>query len=214
MGLDSSEIILVLVIGITALISWYAWKDRDLLFKYQFNAYQIVHRKQWYRIFTHAFLHANWSHLIINMIVLYSFGVSVINIFSLHPVFSGAPVLHFVLLYFGAIVFSSLYSLIKHKDDPHYNAIGASGAVSAVVFTSIFFLPWHLIYFFGIIPVPGIVFGIIYMIYSYKMSQKGGDNIGHDAHLWGAIFGFVYPLLIEPSLIINFFNNLLAFNFG
>ena len=200
------------LIGVTALTTWQTWKDQSGFFKLQFNAYQVYHRKEWYRLLTHAFLHVNLTHLLINMFVLWSFGSAILYIFSEVPPFDKMPLVHFIILYLGAVVFSSLYSLAKHKDNPHYNAVGASGAVSAVVFTSIFFAPWHLIYFFGIIPIPGILFGVIYLIYSYRMAQRGKDNIGHDAHFWGAVFGFAYPLMVEPQLVVAFIKNLMEFN--
>ena len=90
----------------------------------------------------------------------------------------------------------------------YYSAIGASGAVMAVVFTSIFFDPWNKLYFFGLIPIPGIVFGALYLAYSWYMSKQNKDNIGHDAHFFGAIFGLVYPVIIDPSLLHHFISKL------
>lgn len=208
-----TDLVLYIIIGVTGLISWYTWQDKNLFYRYQFNAYMIVQRKQYFRLLSHAFLHAGWAHLIINMVVLYSFGRNILYVFSLHPSFSKMPEVHFLILYIGAIIFSSLYSLAKHRNNPGYNAVGASGAVSAVAFTSIFFFPWTMVYFFGIIPIPGILFGVAYLIYSYRAGKKGGDNIGHDAHFWGAIFGLAYPMMVDPSLIAVFIKNLFSFNF-
>jgi membrane associated rhomboid family serine protease len=112
-----------------------------------------------------------------------------------------------------AIVVASLTSLFRHKDDPWYNAVGASGAVSAMLFFFIFFNPWELLYFYGILPVPGIVMGVIYLIYSHYMSRKEDDNVNHDAHIAGAVFGFVFPLFIDFSLIHYFFERLTDFTF-
>ncbi len=208
-----TDLVLYIIIAVTGLISWYTWQNTALFYKYQFNAYMIVHKKQYIRLFSHAFLHGGWAHLIINMLVLYSFGRNILYIFSVHPSFSKMPVVHFLILYFGAVVVSSLYSLAKYKDNPHYNAVGASGAVSAVVFTSIFFMPWSLLYFFGILPIPAILFGVGYLIYSYRAGKKGNDNIGHDAHFWGAVFGFAYPMMVDFTLISNFIERLVAINF-
>jgi membrane associated rhomboid family serine protease len=119
-------------------------------------------------------------------------------------------VILFVLLYLSAIIVSSLYSLAKYKDNYSYSAVGASGATSAIVFASIFFDPWNMIYFFGVLPIPGILFGVIYLIYSYRMSRKGTDNIGHDAHFWGAVYGFTFPLFFKPELFKFFINRLLS----
>ena len=104
-----------------------------------------------------------------------------------------------------------LPDLVRRRNDPQYASIGASGAVSAVIFTSIFFNPWSKIYFFGILPIPGILFGILYVGYEQYMSRRPGDHINHNAHLFGALFGFVFPLLMEPSLWHVFVKNLMSF---
>lgn len=101
--------------------------------------------------------------------------------------------------------------MARHRNDPRYVSIGASGAVSAVVFASIFFNPWSKIYFFGILPIPGILFGALYVGYEQYLSRRGGDNVNHNAHLWGALYGFVFPLLLEPSLWHAFIRNLTQF---
>ena len=119
----------------------------------------------------------------------------------------------FLLYYFGAIVIASLTSLFRHKDDPWYNAVGASGAVSAVLFSFIFFNPWELLYFYGVLPVPGIIMGVLYLIYSNYMSRRESDNVNHDAHISGAVFGFVFPLIIDYRLISYFIDRLLEFSF-
>ena len=114
------------------------------------------------------------------------------------------------MLYVGGVLFSSFYGLLKHKDNPYYSAVGASGAVSAVLFASVLYNPTSSIYFYGIIPIPGILFAVIYIFYSYKMKQRGGDNIAHDAHIFGAIFGFIYHILLMPNLIVRFFEQIIS----
>ncbi len=201
--------VLIILIGAIVIFSVMAFSQTTLLYRYQFNAYQIIHRKQYIRLISHGFLHGSWTHLLVNMFVLYSFGRAVI--YHLNYEFQGRGVIMFLLLFFSSLIFSSLYSLFKEKDNPHYNAIGASGAVSAVVFASIFFSPYSMLYLFMAIPIPGIVFGIGYLIYSRVMSQKNVDNIGHDAHFWGAVFGFIFPILYKPSLFIDFIHELIPF---
>ncbi|MCW3805021.1 rhomboid family intramembrane serine protease [Plebeiibacterium marinum] len=201
--------VLIILIAAIIIISATAFSQTTLLYRYQFNAYQIIHRKQYIRLISHGFLHGSWTHLLVNMFVLHSFGRAVI--YHLNDNFEGRGIPMFLLLFFSSLIFSSLYSLIKEKDNPHYNAIGASGAVSAVVFTSIFFSPYSLLYIFFAIPVPGIVFGVAYLIYSRVMAQRNVDNIGHDAHFWGAVFGFIFPILYKPSLFIDFINKLMPF---
>ncbi|PCH68834.1 MAG: rhomboid family intramembrane serine protease [Bacteroidales bacterium] len=199
----------IIIIAITALISIAAFNKVDLLYKYQFNAYQILKRNQWYRILTYGFLHANWDHLLVNMVVLYFFGSALETYFNYY--FGASAVLYFILLYIGAIVFSTLYDLRKHREHYHYNAVGASGATSAIVFATIFFAPLEKIYFMFFIPIPGIIFSLLYLYYSYYMSKKNLDNIGHNAHFYGALFGFLFPILIKPQLFSLFLQQILNF---
>lgn len=194
--------ITIILILIISLISVYAFSQNGTMAQLQFNAYQIYHRKQYYRIISHSLVHANWEHLIVNMIVFYSFGTLVERYFGMY--FGSIGTYYYLFLFFGSVVFSTLWSLIKQKNNPYYNAVGASGAVSAILFTAIFFDPWNPIYFFGILPIPGIIFGGLYLYYSYYMSNKKMDNIGHDAHFLGAIFGFFLPVILRPSLLMGF----------
>jgi membrane associated rhomboid family serine protease len=169
-------------------------------------------KNQWYRIISHAFIHADWMHLIFNMIALWSFGAFVFNsleyIAGEHTKSPSWSSLHFFAMYFGAIVFSSISDLAKQKNNRHYASLGASGAVSAVIFFSILLNPWTIIYVF-FIPCPGIVFGVLYLVYSNYMSKRGGDIINHDAHFYGAIFGILYPLFVDPDIYKLFFDKLL-----
>ena len=201
----TTTLMLVIVIS---LVSAMSFSQRDTLNQLQFNAYKIIHRHQYYRILTHAFVHAGWEHLVVNMIVLYSFGAIVEQYFQIN--FGSIGTTYYLILFFGSVIFSTLLSLYKQKDNPYYNAVGASGAVSAVLFTAIFFQPWAPIYFFGILPIPGIIFGGLYLYYSYYMSTKKSDNIGHDAHFLGAIFGFIFPILLRPELFKDFINVLFS----
>ncbi len=201
--------VLVILIGVIVVISATAFSQPKIFNKYKFSPYQIIHRKEYIRLVSHGFLHGSWTHLLINMFVLYSFGHAVINYFDFF--FPGRGQVMFLLLFFAALIFSSLYSLFKEKDNIYYSAVGASGAVSAVLFTSIFFAPYSLLYLFAIIPIPGIVFGIAYLIYTKIMAQKNIDNIGHDAHFWGAVFGFIFPIIYKPSLFMHFIHELLPF---
>lgn len=198
-----------IIIAITSIISITAFNRRDIYAKYLFNAYQIVRRKEWIRVVSHAFLHSSYEHLIINMLVLYFFADTALyymaDNFTLHPF------ILFTIFYLLAVVASSIFSLIKHKDNYYYNAIGASGAVSAVVFFCIFFDPWRLLYLYAVIPIPGILAGVAYLLYSYIKSKKDNDNIGHDAHFWGAIFGLSFPVLIKPELFYTFIKKLFLF---
>ena len=193
----------LIIVIITSVISIVAFSNRILFARLQFNPYQAYHRKEWYRIITHGFLHANWTHLIINMLVLFSFGGVIENSFRIMAAqtWMKFPILWYVLFYLLALVISSLTTLRKHKDDIWYNSVGASGAVSAVLFCCIFFYPNMSLLFMGVIPVKAYIFGPLYLLYSYYAARKEGDNINHDAHLLGAIFGFLFPLMIDVHLI-------------
>ncbi len=196
------------IIIITFIVSVYAFNENNIMAKLQFNAYRIVHHNEWYRVFSHALLHGSWMHLIINMLVLYSFGEFVLSVFKHEFVFMNHNLL-FILYYVFAVAIASIYSLAKHRNNVYYNAVGASGAISAVVFTAIFFEPYQKILFFGVLPIPGIIFGLLYLGYSYYMSKKELDNVGHDAHFYGALFGFLFPIMLKPSLLIFFINRII-----
>jgi membrane associated rhomboid family serine protease len=196
----------VFIVIITSIISIMAFSRPEMMGRLSFNPYQVYHRKQYYRFLTHALVHADWVHLFINMFVLFSFGTAVEYYFDILGLAS--PVLAYILLYTGAIIISSLTTLKKHKDNHWYNSVGASGGVSAVIFTSIFFAPWQSLLLYGVIPVPGIIFGVLYLAYSHYMSKKASDNINHDAHFIGAVFGLVFPLFLNFSLLGGFLENL------
>jgi len=167
----------------------------------------VYHRFHVHRIITHSLIHADWMHLIVNMYVLYIFGGVCMNNFTLY--FGEKANLYFLELYLFSLSFSSILSIFKYKNNPYYSAVGASGAVTAVVFTSIFFDPWNKLWFFGVAPIPGIVFGILYLGYSIYMGKKNTDNIGHDAHFLGALFGFIFPIIVNYQLFGQFIDKLL-----
>lgn len=200
--------IVAIISIITILVSIMGFRQEGLFEKLQLNPFQVVHKKEYHRVITHSLLHADWSHLIINMIVFFSFGAGLLNSFT--ALFGDLAPIIFLALYVFSVVISSLYSIVKNKDNPSYNAIGASGAVSAVVFANIFFSPWQSIYFFGVLPIPGIIFALLYLGYSYYMGKKNYDNVGHDAHFFGAVFGLIFPILIKPDLFQFFIDQLLG----
>jgi membrane associated rhomboid family serine protease len=144
------------------------------------------------------------------MLTLFFFGTYVEDAFTV--IFGKIGLFYFIFMYVSAMFISSIYTLAKHKDNYSYNAVGASGAVSAVLFSFILLNPLDKIYFFFIpIGIPAIVFGVAYLLYSAYMSKQNMDNIGHDAHFYGAVFGFLFPLALDYNLIYNFIGKL--FNF-
>ncbi len=191
------------IIVITVLVSVLGFRNRLLFDKLRFSAYAIKHNREGWRFFSYAVLHANWGHLIINMFVLYSFGEAVIQAFQFY--FGAKAFIYFVLLYLGGIVFSVLFDFGKNKDNPYYTAVGASGAVSAVVFSSILIYPAGSLFIFPIpFPIPSVIFGVLYLIYSASMARRGADNVGHNAHFWGAIYGLVLTIALKPAFVMSF----------
>lgn len=200
--------ITTIIIAVTALVSISAFNKPELMYRFQFNAYAIKNNQQWYRFFTYAFLHADWTHLIFNMLTLYFFGNYVQGGYESYFGENGA--LFFALLYIGGVFFSTVYSYEKNKDNHSYNAVGASGAVSSVLFSHILFNPLSTIYVY-FIPVPAIGFGVLYLAFSAYMSKHGKDNIGHDVHFFGALFGFFLPILFKPVLLLEFVEKVTSF---
>ncbi len=201
---------IIIIIAITVIISIVAMNNADLFYRFRFNPYLALHSKQWYRFLTYGFIHAGWMHLFINMFVLYSFGDVVIQYYKL--IFGLAGYYYFGLLYISAILFSVLPSFGKQKNDPYYNSVGASGAVSAVVFTSILFMPTGKIsLIFFPIGIPAFIFGFIYLVYTAYMAKRGKDNIGHDAHFFGAVFGVVFTICLKPAVALYFYDQIRTF---
>lgn len=198
--------ITLIIVILTVLTSVAAFRRTELFYKFDLAPTRIVHQKEYYRIFTHAFLHADYFHLGINMLVFYSFGTYIEQVFTeleaAGVIFSGP--FFFVLLYVAGIGLASLTTIVRYRDNESYSAVGASGAVSAIVFCYIFFAPLDKILFYMVLPIPGILFGVLYLIYSSYMSKRSRDNINHAAHFWGAVVGFVFPIVLEPALFLNF----------
>lgn len=185
-----------ILIGLTVVVSFLCFNNSRLFGKLAMNPYRTVHAGEWYRLFTHGFVHADGTHLFVNMFTYWSFGIYMENVFRI----MGYGIWVYLLLYFGGMIVASLYDLFRYHNDPYYSSIGASGAVSAVLFATIFLNPWEKILLFAVLPIPGLLFGVLYLIYCQYMARRGGGNINHNAHFYGAVFGFVYPLIVNPRL--------------
>ncbi len=203
LGLTVSHTLIIIVI--TAIVSLVALSNRTVMNRLIMWP-PAMQRGQYDRFITYGFIHADGTHLIFNMFTLFFFGRAIENFYR--PYFGG---LGFVLFYLAALVVSMLPSYLKHKDDPNYLSLGASGAVSAVLFAYILFAPWNLIFVF-FIPVPAIIYAALYTAYSVYAAKRGQDNINHSAHLWGAAFGVIATIAIEPALMQRFIAKLLSFN--
>lgn len=194
--------ITLLLIVVIALVSVVAFNDQRLFTALLFEPYIMRVRGEWYRVVTHAFIHAHWPHLIVNMFVLYMFGR---NVELLYAMVSDRPVWStYLLLFLGGVVIASLPGFRRHAHDPNYRAVGASGGVSAVLFAQILLLPTTKVTFLLLpIPLPAWLFGVLYLVYSWQMDRRSNDNVAHDAHFYGAVFGVVFTALLDPRLITH-----------
>ena len=193
-----------LLLAATILVSVMAFNDESLKRRLMFNPYELVHYGKWYRAITHAFVHANYMHLGFNMFALWMFGLSLEK--ALIFKYDTKGYLYFGCLYLGGILFSTITSVARHKDHPHYFSLGASGAVMAVVFAYILMFPTaELMFLFIPFPLPAYVFGPLLLAGEYYMSKRGGTGIAHDAHFAGAIFGLIFMTIIDYHYLLDFF---------
>jgi membrane associated rhomboid family serine protease len=185
--------ILIAIIVVNVLISYKGFNDLTFFRKYEFHVGSIRSGEQ-IRMLSSGFLHADMTHLIFNMLTLWFFApvvISYVGDFS------------FVLVYFGSLIFGSLLTMVFHKNDYNYRAVGASGAVTGVLYSAILLKPDMMLGIFFIIPMPAYIFGILYLLYSIYGMKAKNDNIGHTAHFGGAVGGYLITLLMDPSLIVN-----------
>jgi membrane associated rhomboid family serine protease len=200
--------LLTIIILITVGISVMAFNNRAMIDKMLYIPYACKHNGEYYRIFTHIFIHADWAHLAFNMFSLYFLGKAFLyapcnyfvdvdcGLIDTYGWLQGH--LHFVILYVLGALFATLIPYVRHQDNPGYRSLGASGAVSAVIFAAILWnpgLPLRL--FFIPIDIPAYIFGPLYLMYEYFADKRGGTGIAHDAHIGGALFGVLYVLIIN-----------------
>ena len=190
------------LIAITCVVSWIAFNNRKLADRLILWPPAIDKHKQYDRLVTYGFIHADFMHLLFNMITLYFFGTQIEALMTdvvgiwVYPVF-----------YLSALVVSILPTYLKNQHNPNYLSLGASGAVSAVLFAFILVAPWQRI-FVLFIPLPAIVFAVLYVAYSIWMDRRGGDRINHSAHLAGAAYGVMFLIIMRPQVLQHFLREL------
>lgn len=206
------SVTLILVICIAG-ASILAWQKDDLMRKWIFNPYLTAHKKQYYRFITSGFIHKDTIHLLFNLFVLYMFGEYVEREF-VYLFGSGPGKVLLAVLFLGGVIISDIPTYFKYKDAPHYNALGASGGVSSVLFSFVFFYPLEGLCLYGLqfLCFPGILWAAAYIGYSIYASKKGIGNINHDAHLYGALFGIVFTIVMYPPVFSSFIDQMKNFS--
>jgi len=200
-----------LLIAVIVITSLYAWNKPNVFQKWLMNPYLINKQREYHRFLTSGLIHSNYGHLFLNMLALFFFGRNVEMVFGYILGPSGKIIL--ILFFLLGIVVSDIPTYLKYKELPHYNSLGASGGVSALVFSSIMFFPLQKIYILFIpFGIPGFIIGILYLAYSYYQSKNMSDGINHDAHFYGAVFGVVFTIIISPGSLANFIKEIANFS--
>ncbi|MDR6840926.1 rhomboid family intramembrane serine protease [Pseudoxanthomonas sacheonensis] len=195
------------LIAITCLVSWIAFNNRKLADRLILWPPAIDKHKQYDRLVTYGFIHADFMHLLFNMLTLFFFGPQIESLMG------DVGVWVYPLFYVSALVVSILPTYLKNQHNPNYLSLGASGAVSAILFAYILVRPWSIIGVF-FIPMPAILFAVLYVGYSIWMDRRGGDRINHSAHLAGAAYGVLFMLVMEPRVLGHFLRQLQQPSFG
>ena len=189
---------LLIILIATIAISLWADKNVELKERMLFIPYRIKHQHEFHRFITHSFIHADFPHLAFNMMTLYFMGEYLYLEWMTQ--FGNAGIVYFCVLYFAGMIAATFFPMVKHQDQPGYQSLGASGAVSAVLFAVILWNPTlSLSLMFIPIPIPAYVFGPLYLFFEYYSLKKGNTGIAHDAHIGGAIFGILFVLMLDPQ---------------
>jgi membrane associated rhomboid family serine protease len=201
--------ITILIIIVTCIVSFISFENRKLFDQLKHHPVSEANNKEYYRMISSGFVHADYFHLGINMYVLYGFGTFVESEFLREYGDVNGRIIY-LLLYLVTIIIADIPSFIKHRNNYGYSAIGASGAVSGILFIFILLRPWSQLELYFFIPIPAIIFGILYLLYSSWASKNANDNIGHDAHFYGALAGMVLSAFLLPQLLGDFIQQFVA----
>ena len=205
-----------IIIGVTVFVSWQAFEKSWLFDKLLLNQYSVRHRKEYYRVISHVLIHADWTHLLFNMFTFYSFGTFMESVFTNEGLFlSFFPGYYywgektgealFLLLYLLGGIAATIPSILKHGNNFGYNAVGASGAVSAIMMAFMIMFPNFQVSFFMFIPMPAWVGALIFLGLEHYLSRtQRSSNIAHDAHIWGALFGILFVIFLNPEFLTHF----------
>ncbi|MGH8182273.1 MAG: rhomboid family intramembrane serine protease [Rhodanobacteraceae bacterium] len=193
----------IAIIAITCIISWIAFKDGKLMQRLLLWPPAVEKKHEYWRLLSYGLVHADFQHLLFNMLTLFFFGRVMEGLYARYLGPFG-----FLWFYLGALLVSILPTYIKNRHNPNYRSLGASGAVSAVLFAFILLSPWSMILVF-VIPVPAILYAVAFLGYSIYADQRGGGYINHSAHSWGAAYGILFTVIMEPRITVIFVQQLL-----
>jgi membrane associated rhomboid family serine protease len=191
------------IIAVTCIVSFLAFNRPKLMDDLILWPPAILRHREYHRLVTYGLVHADVGHLLFNMMTLYFFGRAIESFYT-----AKLGTLGFLLFYLGGLVVSILPTYLKNRKNTNYHSLGASGAVSAVLFAFVLFAPWSRIIVF-VLPMPAILYAVLYVGYSIYMDRTGRDNINHSAHLWGAAYGVIFTVLIAPWVFTQFLAELL-----
>ncbi|ULU27583.1 rhomboid family intramembrane serine protease [Dyella terrae] len=194
--------ITLIIIAITAIVSFMAFNNARLMNDLILWPPAITRNREYHRLVTYGVVHADFGHLLFNMITLFFFGRQMEGFFAARLGMMG-----FALFYILGLVVSILPTYLSNRNNPSYRSLGASGAVSAVLFSFILLAPWSRIVVF-VIPMPAIIYAVLYVVYSIYMDRRGQGNVNHSAHLWGAAYGIAFTLLVRPEVLSHFLSEL------
>ena len=194
--------ITLIILAITCIVSFIALNNRKLMDDLILWPPAITRHREYHRLVTYGLVHADFGHLLFNMITLFFFGRAMEGFYA-----SQLGTFGFALFYIGALVVSILPTYLRNRGNPNYHSLGASGAVSAVLFAYILLAPWSRIIVF-VLPMPAIIYAVLYTAYSIYMDRRGRDSINHSAHLWGAAYGVVFTVLVNPRVLPYFLGQL------
>ncbi len=201
--------ITLLIILFTSFISYQGFSRYDIIDRLKQYPYREMHTKEYYRLLTSGFVHADWTHLLVNMFVLYGFG-EYIESYLVHQFGTPKGQITYLILYLLNIILANLPTTFRQAQNPGFSSIGASGAVSGMVFIYILLNPWSILYLFFIIPVPAIIAGVGYLAYSSWAANKGHGRLDHSAHFAGALAGMAMIILIHQEIVADFFHKLVS----
>jgi membrane associated rhomboid family serine protease len=187
---------MLIILVVTVFASYQAMNRPALKEQLLYHPYRVKAFNEWHRTVTHAFVHADFTHLALNGFVLFQFGA---RLEGLMQQTLGAA--FFPLLYFGGIAFAAIPGMVRHHDNPNYRSLGASGAVSAVLISYILYFPTAELLLFFIVPLPAFIVGLLFFVYEHQMDKRSAGHIAHDAHLWGGLYGLLFTVVTSPQVV-------------